>query len=48
MDNIKYGKNMGDNRRAIPLLLQPFVYTSHDHFEKQKMTLVTEDIIVEK
>lgn len=46
MDNIKCDKDMGDSRQAVPLL-QPFVYTSHDQSEKQKMTLVTEDIVVE-
>jgi len=33
LDNIKCDKDMGDNRPAIPLL-QPFVYTSHEHSEK--------------
>jgi hypothetical protein len=47
MDNVKCDKDMGDDRRAIPLV-QPPVYTSHDHFEKRKMTLVTKDIVVEK
>jgi len=44
MGNIKCDKNMGDNRQAVPLL-QPFVYISLDRFDKQKMTLVTEDIV---
>jgi hypothetical protein len=47
MNNIKYNKDMGDNRRSIPPL-QPFVYTSNDHSEKQKMKLLAEDIVVEK
>jgi hypothetical protein len=37
MDNVICDKDMGDTRRAIPLLLQPFVYTSEDNSEKQKM-----------
>jgi len=47
MGNIKCDKDMGDNHRAIPLL-QPSVYTSHVHSEKQNMTLLTEDIVAEK
>ena len=46
MDNIKCDKDMGDNRQAVPLL-QPYVYTSLDQSEKQKMTLVTENVVVE-